>query len=1049
MRIRNLHIDGFGKFAGFDSGPFERPVTVFLGANEAGKSTLLAFIRRVLFGFPDGRSRSNPYPPLAGGRHGGSVTAVSDEGEVVTLSRFGGAGGGTVALTSAAGEPIVATELPKLLGNHSRSVFENVFAFTLDELHDDALLRDESINGQIYSAGMGATKLPGALKVLGQDKSRLFLKGGSKHAIHQAAGAFEQVDSGLRDVRNNAERYGRLSSRLAQIEHELEELSERRLRGESELEGYRDLKRAWDDWHDLLDAKRRLQELPEIASFPQNGVGRLETLEERAAAAREEWEKASRKVQIAKDRAAQPIEHESILQKSAAVRGLGRARDAFDRSVRDLPKRGADLAANRSKLEQTLADLGPDWDAQRLSGFDLSIVVREEVAAHAARLREEGAKLNRLQSVLFRDEKAVEEESKAAERAREALNGQPRPALDADEIHERRRRIRSTRNTLAEFVRLEGRAEDLRNQLGDPSETASPARPAGGGSTALAAVLAAAGLACLLVGGAFLGDWAPFIGSVAAGLLLLAAAAHLFRRAGPLARPAAEVSITARIRRQVDEAEQRLDPIRARLAAQAKDLGIDSPDTDSLDAQADSLDAEEARLVEWHGLRNALTQAETHLKRRQKACADSAKAVKDAGASFESAEGEWQQWLAARGLQQTFSPQNIEVLERLVALGRAHHAEVVAMEGRISAIRSDIDRFTADVEPLAVALGIEFDGSDYPKVANIADDLIELHSGVAKQVRAREEAQAELRSAEEELANRESRLRGVEDESLALVKSGGAENTEEFLQRAATYAEREKLQAQLVTATGKLRRISGPGAELEAFQDRLAASKPQIISEEIRRCEAELERIASARSELDTERGSVAKEREQLIGEEDSSKLRAERNRLLEEMNGHAREWVVRTIAENLLREAQGKFERERQPNVLRHSEGFFRGMTGGRYRAVFSPLGSSEIHVTDDDGSTKQPAQLSRGAREQLFLALRFGLIRELGQRSERLPVIVDEALVNFDPDRGLRAAQAFVELAEQNQVLVFTCHPQIVDWFVKAAAERGVRQPQMITLD
>ena len=62
---------------------------------------------------------------------------------------------------------------------------------------------------------------------------------------------------------------------------------------------------------------------------------------------------------------------------------------------------------------------------------------------------------------------------------------------------------------------------------------------------------------------------------------------------------------------------------------------------------------------------------------------------------------------------------------------------------------------------------------------------------------------------------------------------------------------------------------------------------------------------------------------------------------------------------------------------------------------------------------------------------------------------MIVDEALVNFDPDRGLRAAQAFVELAEQNQVLVFTCHPQIVDWFAKAAAEHGVQPPQTIPID
>ena len=143
-------------------------------------------------------------------------------------------------------------------------------------------------------------------------------------------------------------------------------------------------------------------------------------------------------------------------------------------------------------------------------------------------------------------------------------------------------------------------------------------------------------------------------------------------------------------------------------------------------------------------------------------------------------------------------------------------------------------------------------------------------------------------------------------------------------------------------------------------------------------------------------------------------------------MRGYAREWAVRAIAENLLNEARLKFEKERQPEVVRNAASFFKDITDGRYeKGVFSRSGGSEIRVTDFTGNAKRPSELSRGTREQLFLSLRFGLIRDLGRRSERLPVIVDEALVNFDPHRGLRAASAFVDLAQTNQVLVFTLPP------------------------
>ena len=112
MKIRDLHIDGFGHFSDRDFGPFARPVTVFHGPNEAGKTTLLEFIRAILFGFLDGRSRRNLYLPLSGGRHGGSITIESDDGEIVIVRRVSGAGRGQVTLTGEAGNP---SPVPSLL----------------------------------------------------------------------------------------------------------------------------------------------------------------------------------------------------------------------------------------------------------------------------------------------------------------------------------------------------------------------------------------------------------------------------------------------------------------------------------------------------------------------------------------------------------------------------------------------------------------------------------------------------------------------------------------------------------------------------------------------------------------------------------------------------------------------------------------------------------------------------------------------------------------------------------------------------------------------
>ena len=78
MRIRAIHIEGFGKFADWSLEGLGKGITLLHGPNEAGKSTLLAFVRGVLFGFPtasqpghipslsDRKLRTGHWRPLAG-----------------------------------------------------------------------------------------------------------------------------------------------------------------------------------------------------------------------------------------------------------------------------------------------------------------------------------------------------------------------------------------------------------------------------------------------------------------------------------------------------------------------------------------------------------------------------------------------------------------------------------------------------------------------------------------------------------------------------------------------------------------------------------------------------------------------------------------------------------------------------------------------------------------------------------------------------------------------------------------------------------------------
>ena len=1048
MRITGLHIDGFGRFADRSFGPWERPVTVLYGPNEAGKSTLLEFIRRILFGFPDGRTRANPYPALSGGSYGGRVTIATDAGEGITIQRSSGRGDGAVSVTTASGETLSAGELSRLLGNHSRNVFEGIFAFTLDELNDQSRLSDDDVNMQIYSAGIGAMKLPDALATLDRQKREIFVPRGSSQSVPKIATEMERTNSELQQIAGYATEYRRQSDRLAEIERELGDVAARRLQIASEQDRFENLERAWDHWSELISAEQRLAELPAVQTFPENGVVRLETLEAQAETAHDELSIAQERVQRISASVDEEIKHLAILEQSSEVRALERARGAFDQSVKDLPERRAELASKRSELKTSLANLGADWDTDRLDAFDLSLVVREEVAGHGERLQNARAAVDGSQTALAQEEATLADAVETTQRAQAEQEGATPPELDENDVRERRRRLRQSRTTLDELGRVEDRSRDLQAQIGDGPEPGAAGSHTGR-SRLLAGTLGVVGVG-LLVAGLWLAAATTFgAGAIVAavGAVLATVAVFWFMRGRAYGQATASPA-SARVRGQISQAGEQLAGIRSRLQADANALGMETLNADTLLEAEEGLDAADVRLREWRQLETALAQATERAERQTQRRDDAQQSLQDAQAALEAEQQAWQAWLQQRGLLSTFTPDGIQELRTLVDLARTHHRDVAEMEHRISAIQTDIDEFIAIARPLAEAHGLAAEWSDYPKVAGVADDIIELHRAVTEAARTRADAEKELEEAQRDLEARQKGQQDVADQITALLKSGKAEDADDFRRRERFFQERAGLNATIANSLDQMQRISGPGDALEALRTTLADTDLQTIRDGVRECEAQLEEIDAQRSDLDTERGAIRTTLDGLAGEEDSSRLRLERHRLSEELQGHAREWAVRTIAESLIRQAQSKFERERQPDVIRHAERFFLDVTDGAYQGVYSPLGSSEINVKDAAGNIRTPQQLSRGTREQLFLALRFGLILELGQRSERLPVIVDEALVNFDPDRGTRAAGSFIDLSETNQVLVFTCHPQIVDWFVDAAAQRGVGEPEVVRI-
>ena len=1045
MRIREIYIDGFGQFAGKEFGPLNRPVTVFFGPNEAGKSTLLEFIRTVLFGF---RSRPGDYPPLAGGRHGGRVTLIDQDEHLSVVSRFKGGRSGGISLTSETGAPQDETMLAQMLGNNSRNVFEQVFAFTLDELHDSDFLKDANVNNQIYSAGMGVTSLPNVMKSIGDKRGNLFRKQGRKQSrkINTVHKELQVLDGKLRDIEENAGRYGDLIIRQRQVETEIEGLAACRREIRTRLDYQKRLQSAWDPWNDMVSTQQEIASLPVIDNFPVDGISRLEMLEERVRNARRECALVEAQMAEAERAAEIQVEHEAILQHSSGIRRLQEGRTDFDGLVKDLPERQAELKERERTLAETLRDLGQDWNETRLEEFDFSIAVRQEIGEHSERRRDVSDELSRRRSSHDQHNVALVEAIAVEERAARDFQSFNEPSLDAEQIRSRRSLIRTTRSRVNELDRCRQNVLNLQNQL---NSLESMERPPDGAdrSRAVAVVSLAVGIA-LVVGGAVWGAMALYIGIVA-GVALGGLAIYLFMPGRTGLAVTGESPLASPIRDSLQRAEADMQSLQSRMIREAAPLGLEKVDESSILAAEESVDEEEHRLHEWTRLSEAVDTAKELTGQRRTRVEESAADVEDVERQLVSAQREWRHWLKTRGLLDTYTPETADVLQKQIELGRSWLDDVQTWRLRIEDIENDIDDYVEIVESLATSFGVAFDRDDGRATTAAADRLVKLHEEVRENVRKRSDARGEMEAAIRRLEERRSELQEAKEELEQLFRSGGAENAEDFRRRAGFSEKKAELENKSRTALVQLQRLSGPGEPLETLKTDLAGTNLQSITDEITSLEEERAGVDAQHGDLSAQSGSIRTELDNLVSEEESSRMRMERNILLEQLKDYARDWSRLTLAQNLLHEARGKFERERQPEVVRYAQKVFAAITEGRYPQVYAPLGEQTITVTDVDGRQKQPSELSRGTREQLFLALRFGLIRELGQRTEPLPVIVDEILVNFDPERALRAAVAFTELSDTNQVLVFTCHPAVVQMFRDASSEAGTEEPLVVSIN
>lgn len=118
-------------------------------------------------------------------------------------------------------------------------------------------------------------------------------------------------------------------------------------------------------------------------------------------------------------------------------------------------------------------------------------------------------------------------------------------------------------------------------------------------------------------------------------------------------------------------------------------------------------------------------------------------------------------------------------------------------------------------------------------------------------------------------------------------------------------------------------------------------------------------------------------------------------------------------------------------PALSRRAGQIAQALTGGRYAELFFDRDWQAQARLAGESVSRDGLYLSAGTWDQMYLALRLAICELLLGGAEPCPIILDDALSNFDDGRLEKALEWLKTAAAERQVLLFSCQSREADFF------------------
>ena len=191
--------------------------------------------------------------------------------------------------------------------------------------------------------------------------------------------------------------------------------------------------------------------------------------------------------------------------------------------------------------------------------------------------------------------------------------------------------------------------------------------------------------------------------------------------------------------------------------------------------------------------------------------------------------------------------------------------------------------------------------------------------------------------------------------------------------------------------------------------------------------------LNASRAELSAAHSTADRLTGQLHALGDPVVLRSAAAELQDKLDTLNQEYSAIRLAMDALDTANTTLQNRFSPALGQRAAEIFSVLTGGRYNGVVLDRAFHLSAEPKGSGIYRDAQLLSAGASDQLYLAVRLAICELVLPPEHSAPIILDDALANFDDARCAAALRWLKSAAKERQILLFTCHSREGEFFAE----------------